>query len=544
MKTIRLSPKVLIIVLLLVVCLHQLIGQTVANYAVTRTTGITFNSIMSTGTPCNSWRYVGGFQQDDNRSNPINIGFDYWYNGIRYTELSVSTNGYIDFSNSTNNGGPTTAPYGNGNFQFSAPGGTLNSIAPFYDDQTTQGGTDPLGNSIRTLVTGVAPNRVLTIEWNDMAVYLNTTPSLTYQLKLYERTGVIEMVYGTMTQGTSNFTYTCGINAATMNAAPTTAQLKCQQTANTATFTNGVQNNLTVLPASNSRLTFTPPVPANPGSSLTFSNIQPNQMTLNWTNWATNEVGYVIYSSVDNVNWEFELQTAANATTATITALYSGTTYYWRVYAVTEGALSNPVSGTQATAPGTTYISVQSGNWNTGSTWNTGTVPTSTDNVIINNTHTVTINANAACHNLMIGQGTSGILRIGTGTATDANPYYAYSAPGTYYVTLTASDSLCTDTAVHVVVVMDNVSVIENIQSNVAMVNTTEGVELFLKGSFTGTARVELFDINGAVITAQDYNTENNRLVIDMRSYAEGAYVIRVVDGTTMFTGKFVWTKR
>ena len=162
MRTIRLSPKVLFIVLLLVICRVQLIGQTVANYAVTRTTGITFNSIMSTGTPCNSWRYVGGFQQDDNRSNPINIGFDYWYNGVRFTELSVSTNGYIDFSNSTNNGGPITAPYGYGNFQFSANGGTLNAIAPFYDDQTTQGGTDPLGNSIRSLVTGTAPNRVLT----------------------------------------------------------------------------------------------------------------------------------------------------------------------------------------------------------------------------------------------------------------------------------------------------------------------------------------------------------------------------------------------
>jgi PKD repeat protein len=131
-----------------------------------------------------------------------------------------------------------------------------------------------------------------------------------------------------------------------------------------------------------------------------------------------------------------------------------------------------------------------------------------------------------------------------TGTATDANPYYAYSAPGTYSVTLTASDSLCSDTAVHVIVIMDNVSVTENIQSSVAMVNTSEGVELFFNGTFSGIARVELFDINGAVITAQDYNTENNRLNIDMRAYAEGAYVVRVVDGTTMFTGKFVWTKR
>lgn len=410
------APGVFFALLAVFFCAYSLSAQSVANYAVTRTTGITYSSIMSSGTPCNSWRYVGAFQQDDNRSFPINIGFDFWYNGIRYTELSVSTNGYIDFSNSANNGGPTTAAYGYGNFQFSATGGTLNAIAPFYDDQTTQGGNDPLGNSIRTITTGTAPNRVLTIEWYDMAVYLNTTPSLNYQVKLYERTGVIEMVYGTMTQGTANFSYTCGINAATMSGTPTAAQLKCQQTANSTTFTNGVQNNLTALPTSNSRLAFTPPVPANPGSSLSFTNVQPNQMTLNWTNWATNEVGYVIYSSVDNVNWEFELQTAANAINATVTGLYSGTTYYWRVYAVTEGALSNPVLGTQATAPGTTFISVQSGNWNTGSTWNTGTVPTLTDNVIVNNGHTVTINANASCHNLTVGQGTSGILRIGTNT--------------------------------------------------------------------------------------------------------------------------------
>jgi hypothetical protein len=262
-------------------------------------------------------------------------------------------------------------------------------------------------------MTGTAPNRVFTVEWNDMAIYLNTTPSLTYQVKLYETTGIIEFLYSNMITGTANFTYSCGINGPVMSNNPTAAQLKMQQTANTATFNDGEQNALTQMPAANSRIRFAPPTPANPGSTLTFMNVQTAQMTLNWTNWATNEVGYVIYSSTDGVNWEFEAQTAANATNATITGLYSGTTYQWRLYAVTEGWLSTPVTGTRATLPGTTYITVQSGNWATASTWNTGTVPGPNDNVVINNGHTITINQNASCHNLTVGQGTSGILRIG-----------------------------------------------------------------------------------------------------------------------------------
>lgn len=404
--------------MMIAVFFSTLSAQSLANYTVTRNTGITFTPINAVALPCNSWRYSGGFQQDDNRSNPIPIGFDFWYNGIRYTEVSVSTNGYIDFSNSTADGGPTTAPYGYFNGQFSASGGTTNALAVFYDDQTTQGGSDPLGLSIRYQVTGIAPNRVLTIEWFNMAVYLNTSPNLNYQIKLYETTGQIQYVYGGMTQGTANFTYTVGLNAATLNFFPTAAQLRTQQTANSATFSNTPQNNITALPASNSRLNFLPPVPANPTGAITITAVTSNSISMSWPNWATNEIGYVIYSSVDGINYDFELQTAANATSATISGLYAATTYYWRVYAVTEGALSNPLTITQPSGAGTTFISVQSGNWNTGSTWNTGTVPTAADNVIVTTNHTVTINANAVCNNLQVGIGGVSILRIGNSTTS------------------------------------------------------------------------------------------------------------------------------
>lgn len=414
----NLNIRITLLLLLGIIISSKVCAQSITNYTTTRTTGITYSSISATGNAIDSWRNNTVLPQDDNRSNATDIGFDFWYNGTRYSKFSVSTNGYIDFSSSTADGGPSATPYGYDNTQFTGNGsGTWLALAPFYDDMTAQGGTDALGNSIKYLVTGVAPNRILTIEWINMAVYLNTSPSLNFQVKLYETTGVIDFIYGTMTQGTAAFTYTCGINAATLANTPTTAQLKCQQTANTNTFNNGQQNSLTAMPTSNSRIRFTPPTttPASPTGALTFTGVTQTAMNLNWTNWCTNEVGYVVYNSTDNVNFSFVAQTALNATTYAATGLLPSTTYYWRVYAVTDGYLSAAISASQATNAAGNVISITSGLWNQTSTWNCACIPSASDNVTIANGHTVGINVNANCNSLTVGQGASGVLRfVGT----------------------------------------------------------------------------------------------------------------------------------
>ncbi|MBN8696282.1 MAG: PKD domain-containing protein [Bacteroidetes bacterium] len=394
---------------------NSILAQSIANYTTTRTTSIVYSSIASTGNAIDSWRNNVSFTQDDNRSNPVDIGFDFWYNGTRYTQFSVSTNGFVDFSSSTADGGPSAGPYSYDNTQFTGNGaGTWLAIAPFYDDMTAQGGVDALGNSIKYLVSGTAPNRVLTVEWINMAVYLNTTPSINFQVKLYETTGVIEFIYGTMTQGTNAFTYTCGINAATLNNAPTAAQLKCQQTANSNTFNNGQQNGLTTLPANNSMIRFSPPVTTpSPSGALSFTGVSQTGMTVNWTNWCTNEVGYVVYSSTDNVNFSFVGQTATNTTNYAVTGLLPGTLYYWRLYAVTDGFLSAAISGQQSTNAAGNKFSTGSGNWNTAGSWTPAGVPTASDNVTIRNGHTITVNTDAFCNTLTVGEGTSGILRVG-----------------------------------------------------------------------------------------------------------------------------------
>ena len=287
------------------------------------------------------------------------------------------------------------------------------AIAPFYDDLMAQGGTSALGNSIKYVLSGAVPNRTLTIEWINMAVYGNVSPSLNFQVKLVEGSGRIFINYGVMNSGTFTFSYSMGLNAQTISATPTAAQLKELQIVNTNIFSNAIQNNLSAMPAANSQYVFTPPVPTVPTGTLTFSAVGQTGMTLNWPNWATNEVGYVLYNSTDNINFNFVNQTAANATSSAITGLLPSTIYYWKVYAVTEGCLSAALTGTQSTLAGGNKISIVTGLWNTATTWSPTGVPTSADNVTIANGHTVTIDANAVCNNLTVGQGATGVLSIG-----------------------------------------------------------------------------------------------------------------------------------
>ncbi|MCK9408124.1 MAG: FG-GAP-like repeat-containing protein [Bacteroidetes bacterium] len=323
------------------------LSRSVTNYSPARTTGITYTSIISTGTSF-SWRN-GGSNTNDNRSDLTDIGFDFWFMGERFTQFNVSTNGFLDLNRYDNATGAPLHSYDDDNEKFYYQQLTF---APLYDNLTVpSGGT--LGGNIKYTVNGTFPNRVLTVEWLNMQVPSNTTPSLNFQVKLYEATGVIEYVYGTMTAGTASYSYTLGIHDNSATYPPTVKQALTQQTVNSTTFSNSPVFSLSSLPESNSTVSFSPPTAPVP-TTITLSNVKWNRMTISWDDNAANEELYAVYRSADGgTTFSFVDSLSANTATFTNYGLLYNTPYQWRVCAIPEGGLAFSAGFTAGTTAGT-----------------------------------------------------------------------------------------------------------------------------------------------------------------------------------------------
>ncbi len=388
----------------------NMIGQlavptTAASYTfATNTTGSLTN--MSSGTT-----QLVGPGVDDGASPVTSIGFDFYMLGTRYTQFSASSNGYVRLGGTAI--GTTQYTLGSANVPLIAAMGS--------DEETSTTG------KVHYKVTGSAPNRVLTIEFLRMTVIYDgvaVSPDCTSQVRLYESSGVIELVYGPMNRNTSEG-FDGGLDAQYIGFSinSTANNYATVNTANVVNTTGAVTANQFPLGQAMASLdsaadgsrrvyTFTPPVPTAP-TNLTFTAVNQVSMTLNWTD-SPDESLYAIYRSTDGTNYTFVGTAAANAITFAASGLNPNVTYFWQVFAVSDGALSaSPLSGSQATPPAGTATSVQSGLWDDTATWG-GPVPTLGDNVTISTGHTVTINSSNAL-NVVVQSG--GILEFETTTA-------------------------------------------------------------------------------------------------------------------------------
>ncbi len=392
------------------------VGEVASNYTFATNTTASLTD-MSTGTT-----QLLGPNIDDTASALTNIGFDFYFQGARFSQFSINENGVFRLGATAQSSTP---------YKPLAQAG-IPIITAYGADQRTHAGD----GKVHFKVTGSAPNRVLTVEWLNNQANFNTggTADLTYQVRLYETTGVIELVYGSMTMSaagaadansrdpnigfsSSNTVGTVGSVTAAQSGTPAPTFDGTSATAVANLYTAGAITVLTSATNGSRRIfSFTPPTPTAP-TGLNFTGVAPTAMMLNWTD-SPNETIYAIYRSTDGTNFTFDGTAAQNATSYAASGLNPSTTYFWRVFAVSEGALSTALSGSQMTSPaGIVMSTAAGGNWSNPATWVGGSVPIASDNVTIVDGATVTIDTAAVALNVTVGQGSSGILQYETTTA-------------------------------------------------------------------------------------------------------------------------------
>jgi hypothetical protein len=129
---------------------------------------------------------------DDNNYATQPIGFTFNYGGSSFTSVGISANGYLKL------GATTTTSYS------AVLSAQTNVISPLNMDLQGKGNAGTSHIRIQTL--GSAPNRVCVVQWSDWGLYpssSNTGETYNFQVRLYETTDAVQIVYGNMSTSTT-----------------------------------------------------------------------------------------------------------------------------------------------------------------------------------------------------------------------------------------------------------------------------------------------------------------------------------------------------
>lgn len=302
----------------------------IANYAFTVANGVALEDM--TGAT-----QIVASGQDDTVSAVQNLGFDFFFMASGYNRFCASTDGWMRLGNAACSSQITNDLTSTSNTP---------KIAPYWDDIAT--GTT---GSVSYKVVGSAPNRKMVVQWFVTVPRLTTgAANATFQAWLYEGTGIIQYVYGNGLVTNAN-NYSVGLSTTAASATGGFASVTTSTDTNSYTTVNN--SNTTAITAGKSYV-YTPPqtAPSAAPSNITFTNIKPSTVTLNWVDNSVDEDGFPIAISSDGgATYTFIGTAAENTTSINITGLLANTTYFFRVYAATEGLATAPAEGSVTTAP-------------------------------------------------------------------------------------------------------------------------------------------------------------------------------------------------
>ncbi len=255
---------------------------------------------------------VSAIHTDDATSGTLPIGFIFNYCGTDYTQFVVNSNGFLSFKITPSISGSTYN-------SLTALGTIKPALFPLWADQTGSGSAASYG------VSGTAPNRIFTMEFKNWKWNYNASnPVLSYQIKLFETTNVIQFIYRQETGSISGFSY-ASIGICDGAATPTYLSLNnatATATASPTTFTTSISSK----PPTGQVYQFTPP----PNCS---------SVTMPVSATTTAAPGTICVSG--NV--------ALTLTTATAMPIATGITYKWQ--SSTNGTTWTDIPGAITTVP-------------------------------------------------------------------------------------------------------------------------------------------------------------------------------------------------
>jgi len=147
----------------------------------------------------------------DDESYNINIGFTFEYYGNSYSNVNVCDNGFASFTSTSTEYENITIP------QSPEPN---EALYVFWDDVEF---APTIYSDVKFVyqVDGSAPDRILTIEWYHFNRYYATPPpspaKVTYQVKLYETTNIIEFLYSSLIADWTDTNWTATIGLENIN---------------------------------------------------------------------------------------------------------------------------------------------------------------------------------------------------------------------------------------------------------------------------------------------------------------------------------------
>ena len=271
---------------------------------------------------------------------PVNLPFSFNFNGINYSSLFVSTNGFVTFG---------TAPGSTTYWPISGVMGYQGAISAWGRDISAVYNINGTTGSLTWDVVGTAPNREVVIQWENFKpkkeIYTsNTVYGFSFQIHLKE-TGAIAVVYkkGGYIRGSGEITDEVGPEIGLRGAANSdfNNRISNAATAFTNSHAGGLSNSrqafstesaIPGMPEDGLTYTWTPSN-CKPPLSVTVGNITKNTANISWTPPAAAPAeGYDLYYSTSDLAPDASSQPSVSgiigSSYSISSGLQPGTVYY------------------------------------------------------------------------------------------------------------------------------------------------------------------------------------------------------------------------